>query len=61
MGRPTKANKTNAERCKAYRDKNKEAHKVNDALRKRVARERIKLNPAENRLRLKREAAAKKA
>ena len=61
-GRPPKENKTtNAERCKAYRNKHKESYKVDDALRKRISREQIKLKPAENRLRLQRQAAAKRA
>ena len=61
-GRPPKENKiTNAERCKAYRNRHKEAYKAKDALRKRIARENMKSKPAENRLRLQRQAAAKKA
>ena len=61
-GRPPKENKiTNAERCKAYRNRHKEAYKAKDALQKRIARENMKSKPAENRLRLQRQAAAKKA
>ena len=52
---------TNAERCKAYRNRHKEAYKAKDALRKRIARENMKSKPAENRLRLQQQAAAKKA
>ena len=61
-GRPPKENKiTNAERCKAYRNRHKETFKAKDALRKRIVRENLKSKPAENRLRLQRQAAAKKA
>ena len=61
-GRPPKENKiTNAERCKAYRNRHKETCKAKNALRKRIARENMKSKPAENRLRLQRQAAAKKA
>ena len=61
-GRPPKENKvTNAERCKAYRNRHKEAYKAKDALQKRIARENMKSKTAENRLRLQRQAAAKKA
>ena len=39
MGSPRKKNTTtNAERCKAYRNKTKEEHKLNYALRKTIAR-----------------------
>ena len=49
MGRPRKENTTtNAERCKAYRNKSKEEYKLNDALRKMIARQKIKQNPTEN-------------
>ena len=61
-GRPLKENKiTNAERCKAYRDRHKEAYKAKDALQKWIARGNVKSKPAENRLQLQRQAAAKKA
>lgn len=60
-GRPPKENKkTNAERCRLYRMKHKETYKADDALRKRNFRQKMKLNPAENKLRLQREAAAKR-
>ena len=50
-GRPLKENKiTNAERCKAYRNRHKEGHKAKDAFGKRIARENIKSELAENRL-----------
>ena len=49
-GQPPKENKiTNAELCKAYRNRYKEAYKVKDALRKRIARENMNSKPAENR------------
>ena len=61
-GRPPKENKiTNAEHSKAYRKRHKEAYKAKGALRKRIARENMKSKPNENRLRLQRQAAAKKA
>ena len=61
MGRPRKENTTtNAERCKAYRNKSKEENKLNDALRKMIARQKIKQNPTENQLRLKNKAAKRK-
>ena len=61
-GRPPKEVKsTNAERCKTYREKNRENYNANEALRKRIYREKMKLKPAENRLRLQRQAAAKRA
>ena len=48
-GRPPKENKiTNAERCKAYRNRHKETCKAKNALRKRIARENMKSKPAEN-------------
>ena len=60
IGRPRKENTaTNTELYKAYRNKNKEAYKVNDVLRKMIPRQKIKQNPTENRLRFKSEAAAK--
>ena len=60
--RPPKENKiTNAERCKAYRNRHKRAYKAKDALRKRIARENMKSKPAENRLWLQRQAAARKS
>ena len=56
-GRPPKDSKTtNAERCKAYRSKHQETYNADDALRKRLSREQMKLKPAENRLRLQRQA-----
>ena len=61
-GRPPKENKSiKGERCKAYRNRHKEAYKAKDALRKRIAPENMRSKPAENRLRLQRQAAAKKA
>ena len=61
-GRPPKENKiTNAERCRTYRSRHKEAYKAKGALRKRIALENVKSKPSENRLRLQRQAAAKKA
>ena len=61
-GRPAKENKiTNAECCKTYRNRHKEAYNAKDALRKRIARDKMKSKPPENRLRLQRQAAAKKA
>ena len=61
-GRPQKESKiTNAERCKAYRNRHKKAYKAKDALRKRIARENMKSKTAENQLQLQRQAAAKKA
>ena len=61
-GRPPKENKiTNAERSKAYRNRHKEAYKAKGTLRKRIARKNMKSKPAENRLRLQRQAAAKRA
>ena len=61
-GRPPKENKiTNTERCKAYRNRHKEACKTKDALQKRIARENMESKPAENRLRLQPQDAAKKA
>ena len=60
-GRPLKENKiSNAERCKTYRNRHKEAYKAEDALQKRIPGENMKSKPAENRLRLQREAAGKK-
>ena len=61
MGRPRKETATtNAERCKKYREKNREAYRANDALRKQLARQRMKQNPHQRQLILKREAAAKR-
>ena len=61
-GRPPKENKmTNVERCNAYRNRHKEAYKTKDALRQRIAQENMNSKPAENRLRLQRQTAAKKA
>lgn len=55
--------KKNTERCKAYwskKKKKKEKYKLNDALRKMIVRQKIKQYPTEKRLRLKKEAAAKR-
>ena len=61
MGHPRQENTTkNAEHCKAYRNKSKEKYKLNDALRKMIARQKVTQNPTENQLRLKKEAAAKR-
>ena len=60
-GQPPKENKiTNAERCKAYRNKHKEAYQAKDALWKWIAQENMKSKPAENQLRLQQQAAAEK-
>ena len=60
--RPPKENKiTNAERCKAYLTRHKEAYKAKDALRKRIARENMRSKPDENPLRLQQQTVAKKA
>ena len=41
-GRPLKENKiTNAERCKAYQNRHKEAYKSKGALQKRIAQENM--------------------
>ena len=61
MGRPRKETATtNAERCKKYREKNREAYRANNALRKQLARQHMKQNPHQRQLILKREAAARK-
>lgn len=61
MGRPRKANPTtNAERCKKYREKDLEASRANDALRKRLARLRAKQDLEKRKATLKKEAAAKR-
>ena len=60
MGRPRKKNATtNTERYKNYQNKRKEEYKLNEALRKMIARQKIKQNPTENRSRLKKETAVK--
>ena len=61
MGRPKKEiASTNAERCKKYREKNKDEYRANDALRKKLNRLRKKQDPLRRDLMLKREAAAKR-
>ena len=61
-GRPPNENKiTTAERCKPYRNRHKEAYKAKDAFGKGITRGNVKSKPSENLLRLKRQAAAKKA
>ena len=58
---PRKVKRTNAERCKTYREKNKENYNANEALQKRIYRKQLKLKSAENQLRLQRQAATKRA
>ena len=59
MGRPRKENPTtNAERCKKYREKDQDGYRANDALRKRLERQRAKQNIENHKAILKREAAA---
>ena len=61
MGRPKKdVTTTNAERCKKYRAKNAEYTKKMDAMRKCLARLKAAENPTQNKMRLQKQAAAKR-
>ena len=60
MGRPRKKNAvTNTERYKTYQNKRKEEYKLNETLRKMIARQKIKQNPTENRSSLKKKLQLK--